>query len=96
MKTNFYIVMNMKTAGGFEAYGRYYIGHDRDFANDLFGQLKGSSILGKEDVLHLDLMETTNGLPLNIHVINCTLAELGENCKIITRELFKHMALISS
>lgn len=93
MKNTFYIVLNMKTTSGFDEYGRFCIGNDRDFAYDLFAQLQGSQTLREEDVLHLDLRETTAGLPFNIRVINCTLAELGENCKVITREIFKRMNL---
>jgi hypothetical protein len=91
MKTTFYIVLNMKTAAGFEGYGRFFIGNDRDAAYGLYAKLKGSEILREEDVLHLDLMEMTEGLPLNIRVISCTLAELTSNCRTITTEVFKFL-----
>ncbi|HEY4198286.1 MAG TPA: hypothetical protein VGM63_22250 [Mucilaginibacter sp.] len=93
MKTNFYIVLNLKTVNGFERYSRFYVGNDRDFAYNLFAKMQGSENIREEDILHLDLMETVNGLPFNLKVLNCTLAELGENCKIITKEIFKHTNL---
>jgi hypothetical protein len=51
--------------------------------------LKGTTDIDEKNILHLDLMETRNGLPVNIQMITCTLEELAENCKIITRELFR-------
>jgi hypothetical protein len=93
MKTTFYIVLNMKTARGFESFGRFFIGNDRDFAGSLFSSLKGSDQVKEEDILHLDLMETKEGLPVNMKVINCTLDELSVNCRIITKEVFRLMNL---
>jgi len=40
-------------------------------------------------VLSLELMETRNGLPLNVQMLSCCLDDLAENTKIITREIFK-------
>jgi hypothetical protein len=34
-------------------------------------------------------METKNGLPVNMQMIGCSLEDLAENCKIITKETFK-------
>ena len=93
MKTTFYIVLNMKTTDGYESYGRFFIGNDRDFAHRLFAMLQGSEQVNEKDVLHLDLMETTNDLPLNVRVLNCTLDELTLNCRIITKEMFKLLNL---
>ena len=44
-------------------------------------------------ILQIDLMETKNNLPVNIKVIGCTLEQLAENCKIITKEVFKMFVL---
>jgi len=93
MKITFSIVLNIKTTTGFEPFGRFMLGNDRDFAYRLFGQLQGSEILSEKDILHIDLMETTDGLPLNIRVLNCTLHELTSNCRTITKEVFKHINL---
>lgn len=89
MDTTFYIVLNIKTAGGFESYGRFFIGNDRDAANTLFSMLKGTDTISEKDVLHMDLMETRNGLPVNIRVINCSLEELTANCRTISKEVFR-------
>ena len=93
MEATYYIVLNIKTANGFESFGKFYIGNDRDFANSLFLKLKGDEEVNESDVLHLDFMETRYNLPVNIKMINCTLDELSENCKIITKEVFKFFNL---
>ena len=92
-ETTFYIVLNIKTGNGFETYGRFFLGNDKDFAYSIFGKLKGNKKVNDKTILHLDFMETRRGLPVNIQVISCTLEELGENCKIITKETFKRFNL---
>ena len=77
MKTTFYIVLNMKKGKTFETFGKFFIGNDRDFAYQLFSQLDGNESVRESDVLHMDLMETVNGLPVNMKVINCRLEQLA-------------------
>jgi hypothetical protein len=89
MKPKFYIVLNLKTAGGFESYARFFIGTDPGSAYSLFAKLEGNQNVHEDDILHMDLIETMDGLPLNIRVINCTLDELTANCRAITKEVFK-------
>lgn len=55
----------------------------------MFGQLKGSEKIGAKGLLHIDLMETVDDLPVKIKTICCTLDELGYNCKLIAREIFR-------
>ena len=52
-------------------------------------KLKGTKKISKDTILNLELTETKNDLPQNIHMISCTLEELAENCKIVTRETFR-------
>lgn len=89
MKTQFYILLSLKTQQGFVDYGQYFIGNEHDAAHALFDQLKGESILQDHAVLHIDLMETENEVPVSIKSKCCTLEELGWNCKQITREVFR-------
>jgi len=93
MRSTFYVDLNMKTADNFENYGRFFIGNDPDFAYNLFDGLKGSEVIGEEDVLHIDLVEIQEGLPVNIRMIKCTLEELTANCRIISKEIFKLLNL---
>jgi hypothetical protein len=93
MKTTFYIVCRLRTASGFEAYGWYDLGNNREFASEVFASLEGRDTISEADLLHLDLMETRNGLPVNLRVLNCTAEELAANCKYITKAMFKLLNL---
>jgi len=93
MKTQFYILLSLATPRGFENYGHYDFGHDRDAADKLFGQLQGSEALTPKAKLHIDLMETVNNLPVRIKTICCTLDQLAENSKLIAREIFRQKNL---
>jgi hypothetical protein len=93
MTTTFLIEFNMKTAAGFERFARFDLGCDREFALRLFSTLDGHIPMGDDGVLHIDLVEKRQGLPVNMHVLSCSIAELSNNVKIITRELFKRINL---
>ena len=81
--------MNIKTCHGFECFGKFFLGNKREFATSIFDQLKGEKTLDEKNVLQFDLVESINGLPASIQVISCSLEELAENCKFITKETFK-------
>ena len=89
MKTQFYILLSLKTLQGFVDYGQYFFGNDREAAHELFRQLKGSGTIKDICALHIDLMETVEELPVQMKTICCTLKELGDNCKLIAREIFR-------
>ena len=89
METQFYILLSLKTPQGFADYGQYFLSNDREAADEFFGQLKGSEDLKDSCPLHIDLMEAVNELPVKIKAICCTLEELGFNCKLIAREIFR-------
>ena len=89
METTFYIVMSMKTGAAIESFGKFDIGNNRDHAYKIFKTLRGSSEADEKNVLFLELMETKDHLPMNIKIISCTLNELTENCRLITKEIFK-------
>ena len=52
-------------------------------------KLKGKKNVDEKSILQLDLMESVNGLPTNMQMISCSLEDLAENCKIITKERFR-------
>lgn len=89
METQFYIVFNMKTPDGWEAFAKFFIGNRREDAVTLFSMLKGMEEIQESYPLSIDFMETINGLPVNLKMINCSLSQLGENTVIITKELFR-------
>ncbi len=88
-ETIFYILVSIKTARGFECIGKFYVGNNRLFANNIFKRLKGQEEINEKTVLTLDLMETQKELPVNMQMISCSLNELTENCRIIVKETFK-------
>jgi hypothetical protein len=92
-QTVFYILLNLKTSKGLENFGKFYIGNNRDFAYTLFKKLKGSSKVNERSILTIELMETLYGLPHNLKIISCTLEEIADNCKLITKETFKAINL---
>jgi len=88
METQFYIVFNMKTPEGWEQFAKFFIGNKREDAKKLFSMLKGTKEVQESYPLTIDFMETVNELPVNLNMINCSLAQLGDNTVIITKELF--------
>ena len=87
-QTTFNIRLNIKTCSGFECFGKFFLGNKREFATAIFEQLKGKKDADLKSILQLDLVESINGLPVSIQVVSCSLEELAENCKLITRETF--------
>jgi hypothetical protein len=87
--TTFQLAFNLRTGNGFESYGRFELGQNRKFAYDLFSKLAGNEALAADDLIHIDLVEEKEALPVNIRVKSCAIQELGWNCKTITKEIFK-------
>ena len=83
----------MRTITGFERYGCFDLGGDRDFAVRLFKSLEGRPVNGDAGILHIDLVEKRNGLPMNLQMLICTIEQLGRNIELITRETFKRINL---
>ena len=86
-------MLSIRTGDGFESFGKFNLGNKRKAAADVFRQLRGTPSVDEKTILTIDLVETTNGLPLNLHILGCTLEELAENCKIIAKETFKLLNL---
>lgn len=88
METQFNIEFRLKTDNGWERFAKFYIGNDRKRALAIFKRLEGMEV-NEKNVLHIDFIETVQGLPVNLKVLTCNLDQLAENCKCITKELFK-------
>ena len=88
METQFYITITLKTHKGLESFAKFFIGNNRHRAFDIFKQLKGCHNVTEKNILYFDFLETEKGLPVNLDFITCTLNQLAENCRIITKELF--------
>lgn len=89
METTYCITLNIKTGSGYECFGKFCVGTDKSYAENIFRQLKGSPEVNEKNILHMDLVALRNELPLNVNMITCTLEQLTENCRIITKETFK-------
>ena len=83
----------MKTITGFECYGCFDLGYDREFAVNVFSKLEGQPAEGEPGVLQMDLIEKYRGLPMNMQVMSCSIEQLCRNVKTITRELFRRLSL---
>lgn len=88
METQFFITITLKTQKGHESFAKFYIGNNRHRAFDIFKQLKGSNDVSDKNMLYFEFIEAEKGLPVNLDFITCTLNQLAENCRIITKELF--------
>jgi len=93
MEATFNIILSMRTINGFETLSKFFVGNNRDFAYNVFGKLKGDKSINNKSILRMELTETKNELRVNIRMLSCSLEELAENCKIIVREIFKHLNL---
>jgi hypothetical protein len=75
--------------GDWQAFAKFFIGDNRQEAIDLFSMLKGIPEVREDYPLTIDFVETKKGLPVNLDMINCSLQQLEENTRIITKELFR-------
>ena len=93
-QNNFYVSLSIRTPEGFESFGKFNVGNKRKAAVEVFRQLKGNPTVDEKTLLTIDLVETVNGLPLNLNILGCTLEELAYNCRVITKETFKFYNLL--
>lgn len=89
MHPGFYIKVNIRKGRSYECFAQFFLGDNKKFARTVFEKLQGSKKVGEDNILLMDLVETMDGLPVNMDMISCKLEELAENSKIITREVFK-------
>jgi hypothetical protein len=93
METNFQISLHIKTPDGFETYGNFDLGSDREQATAIVEQFKGTEDLSESSILYMDFTEVRNGIPLPVKILHCTLDEITYNIRIITRDIFKNLSL---
>lgn len=90
------IRFTMKTVNGFESICEFYAGNNKAIATAIFNALEGNDTAGNNDILQFDLLEMRKGLPCNLQIKHCTLSEMTNNCRILTREIFKYRNLADS
>ena len=89
MESTFSIVLNLRTAKGFARFGQIELGTDKASVEAVYKTLEGREPEGDEGFLHIDLVETRNGLPVSLRVLVCTADELGRNVTLISRQVFR-------
>src|SRR5262245_19051788 len=95
-ETKFHIELNIKTTDDFTCYGKFTLRNNKKFASSVFQKMKGNIKVDDKTILQIEFVETRNNLPVNIQVISCSLEQLAENCKTITKEIFKFSNLEKS
>ncbi|WP_417367279.1 hypothetical protein [Flavobacterium beibuense] len=95
MENFFYITLNIRTVSGIDSYAYYYLGNDKNKAEAIFQQLKGSEQLAPDTVLTMDYTQMKDGIPFPLTMLACTIEEVTYNTRIITREIFKNLNLES-
>jgi hypothetical protein len=96
MNEVFYITADMKGCQGYIEYCRFILGTGIEAAQDIFEQLLGLPDTGSEGMLRLSLVQPGSAPYEVLATKYCTLNELGNNCRLITRELFKYYNLDES
>lgn len=96
MARNFRLLLSLRTSRGFEVCGEFVLGNDCDSANALFGSLHGDALVCDLACIHIDLVETANGIPESIKTKYCSLEEWCINSKLIIKELFRLKSLEDS
>jgi hypothetical protein len=93
MAIEYRIALHARTTSGFETIGEFFFGSDRQAANELFKTLKGSADQIEDGILLMELREINRDLPFDIQLIHCTLDQVADNCRLITKNHFKTLNL---
>lgn len=93
MESKFQISLLIKTPAGFETYGNFDLGANRQRATAIVEQLKGTENISEHSILYMDFTEIQNGIPLPVRIVHCTLDDIAYNVRIITRDIFKNLSL---
>jgi hypothetical protein len=93
MAIEYRITLHARTASGFDTFGEFFIGNDRQAAKELFNTLKGSPDEIEGGLLLMELVEINRNLPLDLQMVHCTLDEIAYNCRLITKSQFKTLNL---
>ncbi|MES1218505.1 MAG: hypothetical protein ABUT20_23565 [Bacteroidota bacterium] len=95
MNKRYAIRITMRCEQDTDCIATFNLGRNGTFAYDLFRKLSGNAQVTEKDPLQMEFIEMKTELPLIADIISCTLAEIGENSKLITRELFKSKLLLT-
>jgi hypothetical protein len=88
-KTRYNIIVNIKTIGGYVEIAYFQLTGNAEEATTIFSNLQGNADADPNAKLRLDLVEWNGKLGLILTTLDCTLHELSENIKYLTKELFR-------
>jgi len=87
------IVVNMRVAEGYMETGIFFIGNDKDAALKIFYELEGNREVSSSSILRLDLIEQTEGVDTIWDSLECSIGEMADNIRTITKETFRLLNL---
>ena len=87
------ISVQMRVAAGFTETGSFLIGTDKSAATALFDQLEGRKHENPSSLLRLCLITRENEQDYILQLLDCTLDEMAENIRTITKETFRLLNL---
>lgn len=84
----FQFVISIRTPKGYIETGRFFIGDGIREAISILEQLEGNTKT-ENPILKIDLIKYVTNIDTVLETLDCTLEQLSENVKVITKELFK-------
>lgn len=87
----FHLTVNIQTPKGMLEIGSFFLGTEIKFAENTFSQLEGSTNIISYPSIRLDLICTSRrDLPVCLKSMGCNLEQYANNCRMLTKEIFKH------
>jgi hypothetical protein len=94
MESVYSIIVNMRVHHGYVETAHFFIMGTKSDSLEIFDQLYGQYNSDITPLLRMDLVaRDSNGIDTVLNSLDCTLQELTENIKIITKETFKLLNL---
>lgn len=92
----FQFVISIRTPRGYVETGRFFIGDRIREAITILEQLEGKNNGEHDPILKLDLIKYSGDSDTILETLDCTLEQLSENIKIITKEIFKLVNIVGN
>lgn len=91
MERKYEVLLTMRVQDEWRELGRFYLGEDLEQVKATFGRLKGQP--SNYGWIQIELREICGRTWVRHSRISCTLDELSENCRLITKDAFKRFNL---
>lgn len=90
---SYQIVQSMRVAANYIQTGHFILINDKEAAVSLFARLEGRRHVSDVAMLTLELREQNAGREVVLGLLECTLSEMTDNCRMITLETFRLLNL---